>query len=172
MCPQKILQLGRNGFAPIWSKFCKNTQIFKKTLKKRKHTRFVLNRFKKYIFHDIIFLVDDLIWIRVSVAPKFHCELAEIEMVWADIKRETRANCTFNIAGLRNHVAIAINNIAYQKVLNYTRRCQEYIRLYHEGCTTEEIDNKYAITKKSHRQPLKVAHVDFLASSRLPLLEQ
>ncbi|ORY44124.1 hypothetical protein BCR33DRAFT_628942, partial [Rhizoclosmatium globosum] len=90
----------------------------------------------------------------MKLNPKFHCELSWIENVWGDMKRFTRANCSYSFTALRETLPEAIQyvNSAEGLVRNkrYQRRCFRLIDAYHKGYSlalAEFAAKKY----KSHR---------------------
>lgn len=64
--------------------------------------------------------------------PKCHPELNSIEQTWASLKTDTRANCTYDMAGLRARVPLAIRALSIATVRRYFRRQHRFCSMYHQ----------------------------------------
>ena len=85
--------------------------------------------------------------------PKYHCELSLIELVWCHAKRHTRAYANGSIVRPRQLVPEGLNNVTKEQNLikKFFRLCREYERVYREGHTGKEVEDKIKIYK-SHRR--------------------
>ena len=88
--------------------------------------------------------------------PKFHCEVNPIKRCWAQVKRYTRAYCTYNIVGLHSNVMPALDSVAPENIQNYSRNAKNYMFGYllgHvAGLDLEKSIKRYSKEFKSHRR--------------------
>ena len=86
--------------------------------------------------------------------PKFHCELNPIELVWGRSKWYVRQNVTGSFSWLHEKLlfnSLSPENLPPTLIQQYTRKCREILRAYHEnddGCAAVANARR---TYKSHR---------------------
>lgn len=91
----------------------------------------------------------------VYMLPKYHCELNQIEIVWAQAIRYSTAYCKYNIASLRTTVMPALESVPLESIQKHFRKVRYYMFAYLEGlCGESDLEKfvKYKKTVMSHRQ--------------------
>lgn len=93
--------------------------------------------------------------------PKFHPELAWIELYWAKAKRCTRARPDRSWTGLKTWIWKALGRIDGEEEENinslhrqrFARKTRDFVRLYAEGATSATVDllRKMARRARCHR---------------------
>lgn len=82
--------------------------------------------------------------------PKFHCELAFIEMVWCEMKRQARELCDYSFNSLKESIPAILDGMDVKKVRRFARYCFRYMDAYRNGLSGKMAD--YAVKKyKGHR---------------------
>ena len=67
-----------------------------------------------------------------KMLPKCHPELNSIEQVWASLKTDTRMHCSYDMAGLRARVPLAIRALSVATVRRYFRRQHRFCSMYNQ----------------------------------------
>ena len=98
--------------------------------------------------------------------PKFHPELAPIELLWSDIKKFLRAHCDYTIQTLRANIPAAFASITVTACRRYFAHVARYMRAYSKG-TLSLAQVEWAMRKyTSHRRAKEASpdlDVQFLA---------
>jgi hypothetical protein len=68
--------------------------------------------------------------------PKFHPELAAIELFWSDMKRYLRANCDYTLPTLRSNIPLAISSIPLAHFRRYFAHVARYMISYAKDTLT------------------------------------
>ena len=70
--------------------------------------------------------------------PKYHCELAPIERVWAVSKRYCRLNSTYTVVGLMANIKKSMSLVTATQIRQFFNRCFLLCRMYLEGTSTKD----------------------------------
>lgn len=90
---------------------------------------------------------------HIDFYPKYHCELAFIEKVWALTKRYCRDNCDYSFEGLRKNVPEALKSVPKEYFAVCFRSCSRYILAYKDETTLTPAQVKEKHKKyKGHRR--------------------
>lgn len=74
----------------------------------------------------------------IDFFPKFHCELAPVEKVWAIVKQELRATCKYSFRDLQERLPQVIDSIPITFYYRIFRSCSRYILAYGDQTLTPE----------------------------------
>ena len=67
---------------------------------------------------------------------KFSCELAFIELFWREVKRYTRANCDYTIAGLKRTIPEGLKSVSVRTIRRHIEHVFRYMYCYNK-CNEE-----------------------------------
>ena len=65
--------------------------------------------------------------------PKFHPELAHIELYWGEVKRYLRHRCDYSMETLRTNIPIALNSVPTATFRRHYAHVIRYMRAYSDN---------------------------------------